>query len=67
MVGQLCLLFCSPPPHGEDCTKMILWILLILALLSLFIVLLHYATTPAKYDPAGKHILITGTSNLVLI
>jgi len=39
------------------------WILLFLLSLALFSVFANWLTTPARFNPAGKHVLITGGSS----
>lgn len=36
--------------------------LVVAVVVVLLVVALHYATAPARYAPAGKHVLITGAA-----
>jgi uncharacterized membrane protein len=35
-------------------------VLLVIIVAVALVVVVHYATAPARYEPAGKHVLITG-------
>jgi hypothetical protein len=38
--------------------------LVVAVVVVVLMVALHYATAPARYAPAGKHVLITGAAKL---